>query len=65
MGLRCAGPALAQDPLPDSAESQGARDQVNKVTDNAPGIGDIGKNLGGNLFGGSGSEPLPLTCFTP
>ena len=44
--------------LPDSAESQSGRDQVNKETDNAPGIGDIGKNLGRNLGGGSGSERL-------
>ena len=54
-----AAPDLSQDPLPDSAESQSARDEVNRKTDAAPGLGSIGKNLFQNLGGsGSGSEPL-------
>ena len=54
----CTGPAFAQDPLPASAESQGARDEVNKQTSNAPGLGAIGKSLTGNLFGGDSGRAL-------
>lgn len=53
-----AGPAFAQDPLPDSAESQSARNEVNKETSEAPGLGSIGKNLFSNLGGGGGESPL-------
>ena len=42
--LLSAGAAVA-DVLPDSATSQGARDSVNKETDQAPGLGAVGKAL--------------------
>lgn len=58
-----AAPDLSDaDPLPNSAESQSARDEVNKETSNAPGLGSIGKNLFQNLGGGGGSE-CPLASF--
>ena len=64
VGHCCAGPAFAQDPakgdpLPASAESEGARDKVTQTTDAAPGFGESFKGFNANVVGG-GSEP-PLT----